>query len=75
MTKPRHTDRPPKVDNVEKYWNKPPPEFSDRCIWWIREFQNGWRPNRRIRIEGYYSSAQYYGVYIWEYINILSKIT
>lgn len=31
----------------------------------------GWRPNRRLRSMGYHESAEYFGVYIWEYLNVL----
>lgn len=75
MTRPPHADRPAKVEDHYQYWNTPPPELSGRCKWWAtRMLVEGWRPPRRIRVEGYDSSATYYGVYIWEYIHILARI-
>lgn len=63
--------KPPKVDDVETYWPKPPPEPSEACMYWVRQIRRGWLPNRRISGEGYYTSAEWYGVWIWEYINVL----
>lgn len=31
----------------------------------------GWRPNRFIRRYGYDSAAQWYGVWIWEYSEVI----
>ncbi len=64
--------RPPRAargSDVERYWTSPPPEMSERCAYWLRQIERGWLPNRRISMEGYYSSAEWYGVFIWEYIN------
>lgn len=63
---------PPRVDNIETFWQHAPPERSPRCAHWLTRFDAGWRPNRRIAGMGYYESAEYYGVYIWEYINVIS---
>jgi len=58
------------------YWNSPkvPPasEQSDRCLWWVGRIQDdGWRRNRRISAMGYDEAAEWFGVYIWEYLHVL----
>ncbi len=66
---------PPRVDtysNGEKYWTTPPPLWSSRLHWWLERIEAGWRPGRRICRLGYYCKAEYFGVYIWEYLNVLS---
>lgn len=67
--------RPSKVKEVMDFWTQPPPELSDRCKWWIRQFENGWTPNRRwCGSQGYHLTAEMYGVYIWEYLNVISPL-
>ncbi len=61
--------RPPKVAAHYTYWNNPPPSQSPRCSWWLSRIAAGWTPNRRIRTMGYDESSEWYGVYIWEYLN------
>lgn len=34
----------------------------------------GWRPNRRIRQMCYDCSAEFYGVWLWEYLNVLAPL-
>lgn len=63
---------PARVANTEEFWDKAPPERSPRCAWWLERFSGGWRPNKRIRSMGYYEAAQFYGVFIWEYVNVIS---
>lgn len=65
--------KPPRVDDPYKYWADPPPdEYSDRCMYWVHAIsQLGWRPNRRISGEGYDTSAHWYGIYLWEYLNVI----
>lgn len=65
---------PRRVDNVEEYWGDKPPRPSHRCVYWLLRFKAGWAPNRRIRSFGYYASAEWYGVWIWEYLNVLAPI-
>ena len=67
-------NRPPRVPDVEDYWGDPPPGMSERCAYWVRQFARGWAPNRRVRREGYYSAAEWYGVYLWEYLHVLSPL-
>jgi hypothetical protein len=69
------TPAPPRVESVETYWTSPPPRLSARCEWWQGRIRGGWRPNGRIRTLGYYPAAQYFGVYIWEWINVLYPLT
>lgn len=59
--------KPPPVENVERYWNDPPPEQSARCAYWVRRYREGsWHPNKWVRREGYYGRAEMLGVFIWE---------
>ena len=64
--------KPPKVETVEQYWLEAPPQMSERCAYWVRQIHRGWLPNKYISREGYYTSAEWYGVWIWEYLNVLS---
>lgn len=66
--------KPPKVASSESYWMGPPPQRSARCAYWVLQIERGWLPNRRISCEGYHSSADWYGVYIWEYLNVLAPL-
>lgn len=63
---------PPRVDDVERFWDSPPPEPSKRLQFWMDRVADGWRGNKRIRVLDYYDSAEYFGVYIWEWINVLA---
>lgn len=64
--------KPPRIpDDEERYWGQPPPTPSERCVYWVRQIERGWLPNRHISMNGYHTSAIWYGVYIWEYLNIL----
>lgn len=65
---------PRRVDSIEAFWSEPPPERSPRCTWWVQRVTDGWRGNRRISGMSYYTSAAYFGVYIWEWINVLSPM-
>lgn len=67
--------RPPRVRDIEKHWADPPPEVSARCLSWADRIQNeGWRPGRRLRTEGYYGTAEYLGIYIWELFNVIGPL-
>lgn len=59
-----------KID-IYEYWSDPPPEPSPRLALWISRLKNGWRPNRRIGTMNYTESAEFFGVYLWEYLNII----
>lgn len=57
--------------DVTAYWNEPPPAPSAGLVKWLARIEAGWRPNRRIRAMGYHERAEFFGVYIWEYLNVL----
>ena len=63
-----------RVHDIEAYWTSPPPERSARCVEWLDRIAAGWRPNRRVRSMGYYYAADFFGVYIWEYMHVLSPV-
>lgn len=63
--------KPAKVDDETRYWQYPPPELSPRCQYWSRQIERGWLPNRSVSRLGYDPSAGWFGVYIWEYLNVL----
>ena len=67
---------PPRIryPEFEQYWVDPPPEPSARCLWWVDRINGGWRRNRRIGGLGYSMSAEYFGVYIWEWLHVLSPL-
>ncbi len=64
---------PPRVDRY-LYWSEPPPEPSPRLLWWQQRFRDGFSPNKRVRSMGYDAASEWYGVYIWEYINVLAAL-
>lgn len=64
--------KPPPVDDRYRFWLEAPPEPSPRCLYWLRQIARGWRPNRFIQGHDYDSSAEWYGIYIWEYVNAVS---
>lgn len=61
-----------RVQDVTTHWTEPPPEPSGALTCWLDKIKAGWRPNKRVRGMGYHESSEFYGVYIWEYINVLS---
>lgn len=63
--------KPSKVANHYDYWAEAPEDLSPRCAYWVLQIGNGFRPNRRWQMEGYDTSAQLYGVYIWEYLHVI----
>lgn len=65
---------PPRVTDVTLFWTEPPPARTARCDWWLRRIAAGWRRNKRVGSLGYHSAAEFYGVYIWEYINVLAPV-
>lgn len=65
---------PKQVKDITEYWTSPPPERSERAKYWLQKLNDGWKPNRRIRQLGYEGAAEFFGVYIWEYINVLSPL-
>jgi hypothetical protein len=65
--------KPPKVANYEEYWSEAPPQLSARCMYWLRQIHRGWRPSRRIP-DCYCCGSEWYGVYIWEYVNAICPL-
>lgn len=63
--------KPHPVADRYLYWSDPPPRLSEACLYWTRQIVRGWLPNRRIGSYGYDTSAGWYGVYIWEYLNVI----
>lgn len=59
------------VIDVMAYWIDPPPVPTPRLLAWVRKIESGWRPNRRIRQMGYHTASEFYGLYIWEYLNVI----
>lgn len=70
----RRKNYPPRVDtydNGERYWSEPPPQLSPRCLHCMERIKAGWRP----RLDyGYYGNSEYLGVYIWEYMHVISPL-
>lgn len=66
--------KPARVSDHYSFWAEPPPELSERCTYWVEQLERGWVPNRHVRIEGYDAASQWFGVYIWEYLNIISPM-
>ncbi len=60
--------------NRYAYWQAPPPEPSPKLKRWIARIKAGWRPNRRIRQMGYDEKAEFFGVYLWEYLNVIAPM-
>ena len=63
--------KPSPVRDIYAYWSDPPPTPSERCQYWLRQIERGWRPNRRISIESRDGQAVWYGIYMWELIHVL----
>lgn len=62
-----------KVDRYA-YWTDPPPQPSEALKKWLTKINNGWHPNSRISGMGYDESADFYGVYIWEYLHVIAPL-
>ena len=63
---------PPRVARGEDFWANPPPAPSPRCTWWLSRIDGGWRPNRRVGFFSYDEAADYFGVWYWEWLHVLS---
>ena len=59
-----------KID-IYLYWTSPPPEPSPGLEKWLFRVAMGWKRNRRIGQMSYTESAEFFQVYIWEYLNVL----
>lgn len=62
--------KPPPVTDHYDYWDNPPPDRSERCAYWLRQIERGWRPPIRITRMGR-EAAGWYGVWLWEYLNVI----
>ena len=71
MSKP---NRPARVKDVTEYWAKPPPESSATLTYWLAQIEAGWKPNSRVRTMNYHDAAEFFGVFIWEYLTVLSPL-
>jgi hypothetical protein len=71
---PLDRPKPTPVADRYLYWLEQPPRLSDRCTYWVRQFEAGFRPNKWVRRESYDSAAEWYGVYIWEYQNVIAPL-
>lgn len=78
-------EMPPPVDDRYRYWNERPPEFSARCLYWIDRLNSyghpnsyDWRDVQALYPEdgcaGYDANAEHFGVYMWEWFNIIYHI-
>lgn len=75
MTTPPWGHKPPAVDDETRYSHEPPPELSARCRYWLRRYRAGhWRPNRRVRRQGYHNLAAVLGIYIWEGLHVMRPL-
>lgn len=75
MTAPPWGHKPPPVFDVTTYWNEAPPAMSPRCRYWLQRYDAGtWRPNQRLRTEGYHAAAEQLGLWIWEYLNVIRPL-
>lgn len=75
MTAPPWGHKPPAVDDIQTFWSEPPPDLSPRVEYWLKRLVDGtWKPNRIYNTQGYYGRAQWLGVYLWEYFNIIYPV-
>lgn len=71
------TPMPSPVADRYEYWSEPPPVLSDRCLWWLDRLNSRQWSTAELDAElpetchGYDTSAQLFGVYLWEWSNIL----
>lgn len=62
---------PQRVPDVTLYMTARPPHNSQRLDYWLARIERGWTPNRRISSFGYHQAAEFFGIWIWEYLNVL----
>ncbi|HEY2085482.1 MAG TPA: hypothetical protein VGH54_05535 [Mycobacterium sp.] len=73
MSEPPWGHKPPAVDR-DAYRDAPPPAPSPRLTYWLRRLDEGsWRPNKYFG-RGYEGDAEWCGVYVWEWLHVLSPI-
>lgn len=61
----------PKVEDITEYWDDPPPNPSPRCSFWMTKIFRGWRAHRGLMRLDEEKASEFYGVYIWEYVNVI----
>ena len=70
----RNPNHPPprvEVEHCSPQDYEKPAEVSERCLWWLKRFEEGWRPSRRIGMMALTDSAEFFGITIWEYMNVI----
>jgi hypothetical protein len=70
---------PPPVDDRYRYWGEPPPEFSERLIFWLEYLAENTLTRAQLRSigsdgHGYDSDAEEAGVYLWEWHHVLYHV-
>ncbi len=65
---------PARVTNPYAYFAEQPPCPSARLLYWKKRIRAGWRQNSRIKRLGYSEAARYFGVYVWEWLHVLSPL-
>lgn len=68
------TPLPARVGDRADFWANAHRTRSERCIAWEARIRAGWRPNRRLSQMGWEEKAKWYGVYNWEYIEVLAPL-
>jgi hypothetical protein len=43
-----------------------------RLAWWLDRIANGWIDNNRVGELGWLEKAEFFGVYGWEYVNVIA---
>ncbi|HEY3631926.1 MAG TPA: hypothetical protein VGL21_13540 [Jatrophihabitantaceae bacterium] len=72
MTAPPWGHKPPRVADIYDYWLSPPPEPSPRLTYWLRRLDEGsWCATHRQAAEGMELMADWLGVYLWEWSNVI----
>ena len=73
MSTPPWGHKPPAVD-PDAFRLTPPLIPSPRLAYWLRRLdEDSWRPNKYFH-RGYEGDARWCGVYIWEWLNVLSPV-
>lgn len=74
MTEPPWGHKQPAVPNINTYRETPPPTPSPRLPYWLRRLDEGsWHRNKYLT-KGYEGNTGWFGIYIWEYLYVLSPL-
>lgn len=74
MTAPPWGHKPHAVDPWT-FWDGPPPSPSPRLAYWLRRLdEDSWHPNKYFCRESYDTRARWLGVYLWEYLHVISPV-